>query len=109
MTLSLKQTLITRLLTHHTSAEALADIVALTPKRCCCQGDVPWDDKEFRLVLLSAVAFGGTVTYLLRDGGREVTWKDFVNNCLAKGTVRFPRPFKTEGFVLTQCLIPFNR
>ncbi|XP_056453275.1 AFG3-like protein 2 [Gadus chalcogrammus] len=51
------------------------------------KGDVPWDDKEFRLVLLSAVAFGGTVTYLLRDGGREVTWKDFVNNCLAKGTV----------------------
>ncbi|CAL8277707.1 unnamed protein product [Lota lota] len=51
------------------------------------KGDVPWDDKEFRLCLLSGVAFGVTVTYLLRDGGREVTWKDFVNNCLAKGTV----------------------
>ncbi|CAL8347720.1 unnamed protein product [Merluccius merluccius] len=51
------------------------------------KGDVPWDDKEFRLCLLSGFAFGVTVTYLLRDGGREVTWKDFVNNCLAKGTV----------------------
>ena len=79
---------------------------------CRCQGDVPWDDKEFRLVLLSAVAFGGTVTYLLRDGGREVTWKDFVNNCLAKGTVRRRRPFRIPlclagGFFLTQWFITF--
>ena len=73
---------------------------------------MPWDDKEFRLVLLSAVAFGGTVTYLLRDGGREVTWKDFVNNCLAKGTVRRRRPFRTPlclagGFFLSGSS-PFN-
>ncbi|XP_032420988.1 mitochondrial inner membrane m-AAA protease component AFG3L2 isoform X2 [Xiphophorus hellerii] len=53
------------------------------------KGDVPWDDKEFRLYLLTGVAFWTAITYyfFLRDGGREVTWKDFVNNYLAKGVV----------------------
>ncbi|XP_060941104.1 AFG3-like protein 2 isoform X2 [Limanda limanda] len=53
------------------------------------KGDVPWDDKEFRLYFLSGVAFWTTITYFFffRDGGREVTWKDFVNNYLSKGAV----------------------
>ncbi|XP_077413784.1 mitochondrial inner membrane m-AAA protease component AFG3L2 isoform X2 [Vanacampus margaritifer] len=53
------------------------------------KGDIPWDDKEFRMYLLSGVAFWTTVIYytLFRDGGREVTWKDFVNNFLSKGVV----------------------
>ncbi|XP_053186306.1 AFG3-like protein 2 isoform X2 [Scomber japonicus] len=53
------------------------------------KGDVPWDDKEFRMYFLSGVAFWTAVTYyfVLRDGGREVTWKDFVNNYLSKGVV----------------------
>ncbi|XP_063317398.1 AFG3-like protein 2 isoform X2 [Pelmatolapia mariae] len=53
------------------------------------KGEVPWDDKEFRMYFLSGVAFCTTVTYyfFLRDGGREVTWKDFVNNYLSKGVV----------------------
>uniref|UniRef100_A0A8D0CZY9 AFG3-like AAA ATPase 2 n=1 Tax=Sander lucioperca TaxID=283035 RepID=A0A8D0CZY9_SANLU len=53
------------------------------------QGDVPWDDKEFRMYLLSGAAFWTTVTYYVffRDGGREVTWKDFVNNYLTRGVV----------------------
>lgn len=53
------------------------------------KGDVPWDDKEFRLLLLSAATFWTTCTYLFffRDAGREVTWKDFVNNYLSKGVV----------------------
>ncbi|KAM4605517.1 mitochondrial inner membrane m-AAA protease component AFG3L2 isoform 2-T2 [Polymixia lowei] len=53
------------------------------------KGDVPWDDKEFRMFLLSGTAFWTTVTYyfFFRDGGREVTWKDFVNNYLSKGVV----------------------
>ncbi|MEQ2210801.1 hypothetical protein XENOCAPTIV_019700, partial [Xenoophorus captivus] len=53
-------------------------------------GDIPWDDKEFRMYLLSGMAFWTAVTYyfFLRDGGREVTWKDFVNNYLSKGAVR---------------------
>lgn len=57
---------------------------------CLFQGDVPWDDKEFRMYLLCGAAFWATVTYyfFLRDGGREVTWKDFVNNYLSKGAVR---------------------
>lgn len=57
---------------------------------CLFQGDVPLDDKEFRMCLLSGAAFWATVTYyfFLRDGGREVTWKDFVNNYLSKGAVR---------------------
>lgn len=54
------------------------------------QGDIPWDDREFRLYLLSGVAFWTAATYyfFLRDGGREVTWKDFVNSYLSKGVVR---------------------
>ncbi|KAL3989209.1 hypothetical protein ACER0C_013527 [Sarotherodon galilaeus] len=53
------------------------------------KGEVPWDDKEFRMYFLSGLAFWTTVTYyfFLRDGGREVTWKDFVNNYLSKGVV----------------------
>ncbi|XP_054483401.1 AFG3-like protein 2 isoform X2 [Anoplopoma fimbria] len=53
------------------------------------KGDVPWDDKEFRMYVLSGAAFWTTVTYFFffRDGGREVTWKDFVNNYLSKGVV----------------------
>ncbi|XP_077367888.1 mitochondrial inner membrane m-AAA protease component AFG3L2 isoform X2 [Festucalex cinctus] len=53
------------------------------------KGDIPWDEKEFRMYLLSGVAFWSTVAYyfLFRDGGREVTWKDFVNNFLSKGVV----------------------
>ncbi|KAM9321702.1 mitochondrial inner membrane m-AAA protease component AFG3L2 isoform 2-T2 [Pholidichthys leucotaenia] len=53
------------------------------------KGDIPWDDKEFRMYFLSGVAFWAAVTYyfFLRDGGREVTWKDFVNNFLSKGVV----------------------
>lgn len=57
---------------------------------CLFQGEVPWDDREFRMYFLSGVVFWTTVTYyfFLRDGGREVTWKDFVNNYLSKGVVR---------------------
>ncbi|XP_016380622.1 AFG3-like protein 2 [Sinocyclocheilus rhinocerous] len=53
------------------------------------KGDVPWDDKEFRMYFLCGMAFWTAVTYyfFFRDGGREVTWKDFVNGYLAKGVV----------------------
>uniref|UniRef100_A0AAQ5X4Z2 AAA+ ATPase domain-containing protein n=1 Tax=Amphiprion ocellaris TaxID=80972 RepID=A0AAQ5X4Z2_AMPOC len=53
------------------------------------KGDVPWDDKEFRMYFLCGLAFWISVSYyfFFRDGGREVTWKDFVNNYLAKGVV----------------------
>ncbi|XDV52453.1 hypothetical protein PO909_021181 [Leuciscus waleckii] len=52
------------------------------------QGDVPWDDKDFRYLLLTA---GGVASLLLvlylRDPGREITWKDFVHRYLDRGLV----------------------
>uniref|UniRef100_A0A673AUN6 AAA+ ATPase domain-containing protein n=1 Tax=Sphaeramia orbicularis TaxID=375764 RepID=A0A673AUN6_9TELE len=53
------------------------------------KGDFPWEDKEFRMYFLCGVAFWATVGYyfFIRDGGREVTWKDFVNSYLSKGVV----------------------
>lgn len=41
------------------------------------------------MIFLAGLAFWATVTYyfFFRDGGREVTWKDFVNNYLSKGVV----------------------
>ncbi|XP_078071823.1 mitochondrial inner membrane m-AAA protease component AFG3L2 [Mustelus asterias] len=53
------------------------------------KGDIPWDDKEFRFYFIGGAAFWATVTYYLffRNTGREVTWKDFVNNYLSKGIV----------------------
>lgn len=53
------------------------------------QGDVPWDDKEFWMYVLGGVVFWAAVTsYFLRDGVREITWKEFVNNYLSNGVVR---------------------
>ncbi|KAG7273876.1 hypothetical protein CRUP_025937 [Coryphaenoides rupestris] len=49
------------------------------------KGDVPWDDTEFRAIILTGVVVAGF--YMMRNRSREVTWKDFVNNCLAKGLV----------------------
>lgn len=53
------------------------------------KGDMPWDDREFRMYFLCGTAFWTAVTYyfFFRDGGREVTWKDFLNGYLAKGVV----------------------
>uniref|UniRef100_A0A8B9KH17 AFG3-like AAA ATPase 2 n=1 Tax=Astyanax mexicanus TaxID=7994 RepID=A0A8B9KH17_ASTMX len=53
------------------------------------KGDIPWEDKDFRILVLSNVAFWSTFSYFLffREGSKEVTWKDFVNGYLAKGNV----------------------
>ncbi|XP_048451439.1 AFG3-like protein 2 [Rhincodon typus] len=53
------------------------------------KGDIPWDDKEFRFYFLAGAAFWATVAYYIffRNVGREITWKDFVNNYLSKGIV----------------------
>ncbi|XP_041103797.1 AFG3-like protein 2 [Polyodon spathula] len=53
------------------------------------KGDIPWDDKEFRLYFMGCAAFWAVVTYyfFFWNSGREVTWKDFVNNYLSKGFV----------------------
>uniref|UniRef100_H0XKS0 AAA+ ATPase domain-containing protein n=1 Tax=Otolemur garnettii TaxID=30611 RepID=H0XKS0_OTOGA len=45
--------------------------------------DFLWDNKDFRLLFC-----GGIMLYFLfKSSGREITWKDFVNNCLYKGVV----------------------
>ncbi|KAF4076822.1 hypothetical protein AMELA_G00219610 [Ameiurus melas] len=52
------------------------------------KGEIPWDDKDFRMYLMVSATFWAAVTYyLFRDAGKEVTWKDFVNSYLAKGVV----------------------
>lgn len=52
------------------------------------KGEIPWDDKDFRMYLMVSATFWAAVTYyLFRDAGKEVTWKDFVNGYLAKGVV----------------------
>nr|XP_048696165.1 AFG3-like protein 2 isoform X3 [Caretta caretta] len=71
------------------------------------KGDFPWDDKEFRFYFMSTSIFWATVTYyfFFRNSGREITWKDFVNNYLSKGMVdrlevvnkRFVRVVFTPG------------
>ncbi|XP_043923106.1 AFG3-like protein 2 isoform X1 [Protopterus annectens] len=53
------------------------------------KGDIPWDNKEFRLYFLGTAGFWALVTYyfFFRNSGREITWKDFVNMFLSKGVV----------------------
>ncbi|XP_033856448.2 AFG3-like protein 2 isoform X1 [Acipenser ruthenus] len=52
------------------------------------KGDIPWDDKEFRLYFMGSAAFWAAVSYyFFWNSGREVTWKDFLNNYLSKGFV----------------------
>lgn len=52
------------------------------------KGDFPWDDKDFRMLAVAVAGFGSGFLYLyFRDPGREITWKDFVHNYLARGMV----------------------
>ncbi|XP_010857367.1 PREDICTED: AFG3-like protein 2 isoform X2 [Bison bison bison] len=53
------------------------------------KGDIPWDDKEFKMYFLwTALFWGGFLFYFLfKSSGREITWKDFANNYLSKGVV----------------------
>nr|XP_033790006.1 AFG3-like protein 2 isoform X3 [Geotrypetes seraphini] len=71
------------------------------------KGDIPWDDKEFRFYFMSCTLFWAATTYyfFFRSSGKEITWKDFVNSYLSKGTVerlevvnkRFVRVIFTAG------------
>lgn len=64
------------------------------------QGDIPWDDKEFRMYFLwTALFWGGVLFYFLfKSSGREITWKDFVNNYLSKGVVSIVWACRLQGF-----------
>ncbi|NXT27357.1 AFG32 protein, partial [Syrrhaptes paradoxus] len=59
-------------------------------KSCLFQlGDIPWDVREFRMYVVGSSFFWTMVVYyfFFRVPGREITWKDFVNNYLSKGVV----------------------
>ncbi|XP_036440478.1 AFG3-like protein 1 [Colossoma macropomum] len=52
------------------------------------KGDFPWDEKDFRNVIIAGAGMLSVFLYLhFRDTGREISWKDFVNYYLAKGLV----------------------
>ncbi|XP_063802003.1 AFG3-like protein 1 [Pseudophryne corroboree] len=52
------------------------------------KGDFPWDDKDFRnlLFLAGGLVFGFAVFYL-KDSGKEISWKEFVQLYLERGLV----------------------
>ncbi|XP_041077611.1 AFG3-like protein 1 [Polyodon spathula] len=52
------------------------------------KGDLPWDEKDFRYVAVVVAGFAsGFMYFYFRDTGKEITWKDFVHNYLARGQV----------------------
>lgn len=56
------------------------------------QGDVPWDEKDFRYLAVTAAGLGSVLLYLyFRDNGREISWKDFVHRYISRGVVRSGR------------------
>ncbi|XP_072551141.1 mitochondrial inner membrane m-AAA protease component AFG3L1-like [Salminus brasiliensis] len=70
------------------------------------RGDLPWDEKDFRNVVIAGAGMLATFLYLhFRDTGREISWRDFVNCYLAKGLVerlevvnkQYVRVFPTAG------------
>uniref|UniRef100_A0A8C5WJ83 AFG3 like matrix AAA peptidase subunit 2 n=1 Tax=Leptobrachium leishanense TaxID=445787 RepID=A0A8C5WJ83_9ANUR len=52
------------------------------------KGEIPWDDREFRNYFMICAGLWVAATYFIfSKSGREVTWKDFINNYLSKGVV----------------------
>ncbi|TSK13375.1 AFG3-like protein 1 [Bagarius yarrelli] len=52
------------------------------------QGDIPWDDDEFRYMAVTVAGVASALIYFyFRDPGTEITWKDFVHHYLARGLV----------------------
>ncbi|XP_063045062.1 AFG3-like protein 1 isoform X2 [Engraulis encrasicolus] len=52
------------------------------------RGEFPWDKKYFQHVGIAAAGMLSTFIYLhLRETGREISWKDFVNYYLTEGLV----------------------
>lgn len=53
------------------------------------QGDFPWDEKDFRYMAVTIAGLSSALLYFyFRDGGREISWKDFVHRYLGRGIVR---------------------
>ncbi|XP_053322160.1 AFG3-like protein 2 isoform X2 [Spea bombifrons] len=82
------------------------------------KGEIPWDDKEFRFYFMASAGFWAVVTYYIffRNSGREITWKDFVNNYLSKDVVdrlevvnkRYVRVIFTPGKTPVDGYVWFN-
>ncbi|XP_072527942.1 mitochondrial inner membrane m-AAA protease component AFG3L1 [Salminus brasiliensis] len=52
------------------------------------QGDVPWDDKDFRYVLITLGGIASVLLYrLFQDRSEEITWKEFVYHYLGRELV----------------------
>ncbi|MFT7806901.1 AFG3-like protein 1 isoform X1 [Arapaima gigas] len=52
------------------------------------KGDFPWDETDFRYLVIAAAGISSTLLYLyFRDPGRETSWKEFVHFYLARGLV----------------------
>lgn len=52
------------------------------------KGDIPWDDKDFRFYFMANVTAWALLTYaFFKKPGREITWKEFINNYLSKDLV----------------------
>lgn len=62
------------------------------------QGDVPWDDKDFRYLLVTAAGLASVLLYFyFRDNGREISWKDFVRNYISRGVVSSAESQRARG------------
>uniref|UniRef100_A0A8C5F4I1 AAA+ ATPase domain-containing protein n=1 Tax=Gadus morhua TaxID=8049 RepID=A0A8C5F4I1_GADMO len=52
------------------------------------QGDMPWDEKDFRYMAVTVAGVTSALLYFLfRDTGREISWKDFIHRYLGRGMV----------------------
>uniref|UniRef100_A0A1A8BR38 AAA+ ATPase domain-containing protein n=1 Tax=Nothobranchius kadleci TaxID=1051664 RepID=A0A1A8BR38_NOTKA len=52
------------------------------------KGDFPWDEKDFRYLMVTLAGLGSLLLYLyFKDNGREISWKDFVHRYLGRGLV----------------------
>ncbi|XP_006860314.1 PREDICTED: AFG3-like protein 1-like [Chrysochloris asiatica] len=52
------------------------------------KGELPWDDKDFRSMVVLGAGFAmGIFYFYFRDPGKEISWKHFVQYYLARGLV----------------------
>ena len=68
----------------------------------CFRGTFPGTTKSFVCTSWAEQRSGppSHIIFFFRDGGREVTWKDFVNNYLSKGAVRGTPVVMSSGYNL---------
>ncbi|KAI3371468.1 hypothetical protein L3Q82_023576 [Scortum barcoo] len=63
-------------------------LVEPSAKAVSLQGDFPWDEKDFRYLMVTVAGVSSALLYFyFRDNGREITWKDFVHRYVSRGMV----------------------